>query len=156
MKKKEFTERVLGMEGRLYRVSCAMLRNPQNRMDAVQEAILRAWAGVDKLREVQYFETWLTRILVNVCRDMISKQGRAISMEGLPEPGAAQKDGAEELREALDALELELRLPLVLHYMEGYRVREIAEILGLPEGTVKTRMARGKRELRALLKEDEA
>ena len=58
MNKQEFTHRVLRMENRLYRISCGLLKNPQDRMDAVQEAIVKAWANVHALRRAEYFESW--------------------------------------------------------------------------------------------------
>ena len=76
-------------------------------------------------------------------------------MDELPERAAPQEDGNRALRDALMALDEELRLPLLLSYMEGYRVREIAKILRIPEGTVKSRIARAKRKLRALLEEED-
>ena len=150
MDKGEFTRRVLAMEDRLYRVSRSLLREPQDRMDAVQEAIARAWERRDGLRKPRYFETWLTRILINACYDQLRAGKRNVPLEDAPELIAPTEEN-RELREALDALADELRLPLVLRYMEGYRVREIAGMLELPEGTVKTRLARAKRELRRLL-----
>ena len=76
-------------------------------------------------------------------------------MEEIPERTAPPEDGSRALRDALMALDAALRLPLLLSYMEGYRVREIAKILRIPEGTVKSRIARAKRKLRALLEEED-
>lgn len=67
MDKQEFSRRVLAVEGRLYRISCGMLREPQDRLDAVQEAVLKAWQNLGRLRREEFFETWLTRILINEC-----------------------------------------------------------------------------------------
>ena len=154
MNKQEFSKRVLGMEGRLYRISCGMLDNHQDRLDAVQEAVLKAWTHVGRLREERYFETWLTRILINECHNIQSARRRTVPLESLPEQGA-EGGGDDALREALAALEMELRLPVLLFYMEGYKTREVAQILRIPEGTVKTRLLRAKRKLRRLLEEDE-
>ncbi len=152
MKKSEFTRRVLARQDMLYRICCGMLRDPQDRMDAVQETILRAWENVDRLRDDCYFETWLTRILINVCHAM---QRRAVSIpaEHIAEPISNDRTDSA-LRDALLAIDEDLRLPVLLHYMEGYKLYEVADILKLPEGTVKTRLARARMELRGLLKED--
>ena len=76
-------------------------------------------------------------------------------MEEMPECAAPPEDGSRALRDALMALDEALRLPLLLSYMEGYRVREVARILRIPEGTVKSRIARAKRRLRELLEEED-
>lgn len=153
MDKQEFTRRVLAMENRLYRISCGMLESHQDRLDAVQEAVLKAWSHLPGLREERYFETWLTRILINECHNIQNARSRTVALERLPEQAAepVQNDG---LRAAISALEEKLRLPLLLYFMEGYRTREIAQILQIPEGTVKTRLQRAKRRLRTMLEED--
>jgi len=155
MNKQEFTRRVLAVENRLYRISCGMLKNPQDRMDAVQEAVTKAWANVDRLRREEYFETWLTRILINECHNIQNARKNIVQLECLPEQGAYEGDH-KPLRDAVLALDMQLRLPVLLYYMEGYKLREIAEILRIPEGTVKTRLTRAKQKLKKLLEEDEA
>ena len=154
MNKQEFARRVLAVENRLYRISCGMLKNPQDRMDAVQEAVMKAWANVHALRREEYFETWLTRILINECHNILKARKNLVQLESLPEQGAYTGDN-KPLRDALLALDVQLRLPVLLYYMEGYRLREIAQILRVPEGTVKTRLTRAKKKLKTLLEEDE-
>ena len=154
MNKQEFTRRVLAVENRLYRISCGMLKNPQDRMDAVQEAVTKAWANVDRLRREEYFETWLTRILINECHNLQSAGKNIVPLDKLPEQGAYE-GGNKPLRDALLALDMKLRLPVLLYYMEGYKLREIAQILRIPEGTVKTRLTRAKKKLKSLLEEEE-
>ena len=70
MDKQEFTVRVLAMEGRLYRISRGLLAEEQDRLDAAQEAVIRAWQNLSRLRHEEFFETWLTRILINECRNI--------------------------------------------------------------------------------------
>ena len=154
MDRVEFSRRVLAMENRLYRVSCGLLRNPQDRLDAAQEAVIRAWERIDGLKKPEYFETWLTRILINICYDMLRARRNIVPLESIAEqPAPEGVDG--ELRAAIQRLERELRIVVVLHYMEGYKLREIAEILEIPVGTVKTRIMRAKRQLREHLEERE-
>ena len=155
MNKQEFTQRVLALENRLYRISCGMLRDANDRMDAVQEAVIKAWANVRRLKNERYFETWLTRILINECHNIQRLRKRIVPVDTVPEmPSSTDKD--EKIREAVLSLEEEYRLPVLLHFMEGYKTREVAEILKIPEGTVKTRLARARKQLKQLLEEDEA
>lgn len=155
MDKNEFTQRVLALENRLYRISCGMLFDPNDRMDAVQEAVLKAWANVHRLRNEQFFETWLTRILINECHNIQALHKRTVPMESPPEK-KQYSSNTDGVREAVFSLDEDFRLPVILHYMEGYKTREIARILKIPEGTVKTRLARAKQKLKRLLEEEEA
>lgn len=150
MDKQEFSQRVLKMEGRLYRISLAMLQNRQDQLDAVQEAVLKAWTNLPRLRNEAFFETWLTRILINECHNVQNLRKRFLPLETAPEPVAPTGD-SREIYEALQTLDERLRPVVVLHYMEGYKVREIAQILRIPEGSVKTRLLQARKKLRALM-----
>ena len=153
MNKQEFTRRVLAMENRLYRISCGMLAVHADRLDAVQEAVVKAWANLHRLRREEYFETWLTRILINECHNIQNARRNIVCLENTAEQGSGEETN-NPLRDAVLALEMDLRIPVILHYMEGYKLREIAQILKLPEGTVKTRLARAKQKLRKLMEEE--
>lgn len=154
MTREAFGQRVVQMQATLYRVAYGILLNQNDCADAVQEAIAKAWQQQRKLREDAYLQTWMIRILINECYNLLRKRKRLVAMERLPEP-AAPPDADEGLHDAIAALEDKLRLPVVLHYMEGYRVDEIADLLRLPLGTVKSRLVRARKQLRATLEEDE-
>jgi RNA polymerase sigma-70 factor (ECF subfamily) len=144
----EFAGRVTAMTGTLYRVSRTMLASNADREDAVAEAIRRAWEKRDSLRDEDYLQTWVIRILINVCRSAYRRRGREFPVESPPER-ASSGGGDPGLRQAVLKLPEALRLPIVLHYTEGYEIAEIARMLRLPSGTVKSRM----RKARALLKQ---
>lgn len=145
MNRTDFILRVRGCERRLYRVARTMLRSDADCEDAVQEALLKAWSKLGSLREEQFFETWLIRILINECKNIYRRRPRA--QEELPESLAASPaDG--ELMDALMNLPPKFRIPMELHYIEGYGIAEISRMLRIPDGTVKWRLSRG----RALLK----
>ena len=82
MTQTEFTQRVLTMQDRLYRVSCTLLRCEADREDAVQSALEKAWRGRFLLRQEQYMETWLTRILINECYAIMRRSRRIIRKFG--------------------------------------------------------------------------
>ena len=114
--------RVHGCMNRLWRISWSILRCGADCDDAVQEAIFRAWRKRGTLREEKYFETWLTRILINECRRMLRRRGSGNAP--VPESLADQAEPENpELADAIAALPVELRLPIVLHYMEVYRIQ---------------------------------
>lgn len=154
MDKGEFTRRVLAMENRLYRVSCCLLPEHQDRLDAAQEAVLRAWEKVDRLWDPKRFEPWLLRILTNVCYDMLRARSRLTPLDALGEWPAPEGQDLE-LRQAIQRLDPSLRLVVALRYMDGYKLREIAQILDISIGTVKSRLLRAKGKLKAQLEERE-
>ena len=155
MNSQQFADRVLSMEPMLYRVAHGLLLNRTDCADAVQEALLRAWEKRGSLRNEAYFTTWLTRILINECYSLLRRRKKAIPLDELPEP-VAPPDADRELHDAIARLDRKLRLPVVLHYMEGYSVSEVADMLRLPSGTIKTRLFKARKILRLqLIDEDE-
>nr|WP_297173620.1 sigma-70 family RNA polymerase sigma factor [uncultured Agathobaculum sp.] len=150
MDKTQFTAAVLDAEPTLYRVAKAMLGNEHDCADAAQQAILRAWERLETLKKPKYFKTWLTRILINECSAMLRLRRRlapyeAAAAEAIPTPAA---DDYSDLHTALLSLDTKYRLPVVLYYLEGFKTREIAGMLGVPEGTVKTRLRVAREQLR--------
>lgn len=153
MTKDEFAARIIAMTDVLYRVAWSQLPQAADREDAVQETIRRAWEKRERLRDERFMQTWVIRILLNVCDNMRRKNARMVPAEYIP---AAQGDTQKDtpLLRVLFSLEEKYRLPLQLRYIEGYSVAETARILRLPEGTVKSRLSRGRDKLQALLKEE--
>lgn len=153
MDKDEFSRRMIDMLPVLYRIAWTQLRQAADREDAVQETIRRAWEKRERLREERYMQTWVIRILLNVCDTIRRHAGRLIPSEELPEK-ANTPVSETPLLDALMSLEEKYRLPLQLRYVEGYSVAEVAQMLHLPQGTVKSRLSRGRDRLRAMVKEE--
>ena len=151
MSDQEYMRRVRAIEGRLYRIAQAILWREADSLDAVQETVFRGWIKKDGLNDPERLETWLMRILINQCRDMLRKRRR----EPLPlEVEIRREDRLCEdiqLRLALKRLPEKYRLPLLLHHMEGWPVAEVARMLKLPEGRVKSRLHQARKTMRALL-----
>lgn len=154
MDEQVWLEKMRQSETSLYHVACAMLSTEADRRDAMQETALRAWEHRRSLREETYFKTWVTRIAVNVCRDMMRKGRWATPVERLPERAAPES--SRELYLTIESLPERLRLPLVLYYLEGFSVEETARALGLPAGTVKFRLHEARKALRIELDGEEA
>lgn len=151
MDKEFFVSQLEGMTGMLYRVARTMLPTDDDCRDALQETALRAWEKRFTLREKGYFRTWVTRILINVCRDMLRRRRPVAALEDVPEPSCPPPDAALSL--ALAALPEKLRLPLVLFASEGMDYREISQALSLPLPTVRGRIHRARLQLRKELDE---
>lgn len=149
-----FTERVGEMRGTLYRVSCAYLTCDADRADAVQEALVRAWRALPRVRDEQFFSTYLIRILIRECVNIQRYQKRVVPVAE-EEDGPAPENAKDlDLYAAFSALPEKLRVPIVLFYMEGMDVRGIGKALKIPKGTVCSRLKRAREQLKAVLKED--
>jgi RNA polymerase sigma-70 factor (ECF subfamily) len=156
MDKQFFISEVKSAERNLYRIARSYLPSDTDAADAVQEALTRAWAKRGTLHEPEYFRTWLTRIVINVCKSSLRGRGRVQLMAEVPEPPILPSMHTEYslLREALRVLDVKYRVPLVLFYLDGYSLKEIAKMLVLPQGTVKNRLFRAREKLRAQLQEE--
>jgi RNA polymerase sigma-70 factor (ECF subfamily) len=152
-----FEEVVRRHEQRIYNLSLRMLGRPEDARDATQETFLAALRKLPSFRGDSSLGTWLHRVAVNACYDILRRRKRRAE-EGLPEdPGAAPGDLAESSAEAVDVQRAlaqvpeEFRAVLVLHDVQDLPYDEIAEILGVPVGTVKSRVHRGRVGLARLL-----
>ncbi len=138
-----FAQRVVAMQGTLYRVSCGLLRQACDREDAVQSAIEKAWRKRNLLRDESKLEGWLTRILINECYAILRRSKRETPVERIPD-SPAPPDANPDLYRFFTRLPEKIRLPMVLHYVEGMPLKDIAQVMRLPLGTVKTRLKRGR------------
>jgi RNA polymerase sigma factor (sigma-70 family) len=128
-----------------YRTALAILGNDADANDAAQDTFVSAWRGMAGLRDLDRFDAWLGRILVNQCRSALRRRGRVRDVgvdEKLQSP-ASQSD-AFDFDEAFSRLTVDERTVLVLHHLHGYGVREIGAWLGIPSGTVKWRLSRAR------------
>ena len=151
MNDREYMHRVRAMEGKLYRIAQAMLWRYPDCADAVQEAVFRGWLKKEKLRQHEFFETWLNRILINECKDQLRRRGRENA--ALLAEITAEDRMCEDLhlRMALKALPEKYRLPLVLHHLEGYSVVEVADMLEISPSKAASRLHTARKMLRSLL-----
>lgn len=143
---------------RLYAIARRVLRDDAGAEDAVQDCLLHAWRDIRVLRDPTRFDAWLYRLLLNACRDeqrrVWHRPVQALADD--IEPPALIDDVADvirrdELERGFRALSTEHRMALVLFHYQGLRAREIADLLGIPEGTVVSRLHYGSRALRIAL-----
>ena len=146
MEKSYYVSQIEAHSDMLYRVALTILRNDEDCKDALQEAALKAWEKRHTLRDKERFTTWLTRILINECRNIQRKRRRIVLMESLPESAVFQED--RTLMMVLETLPETYRIPLVLRYSEGMSDNEIASVLRLPGSTVRGRIHRAKKQLK--------
>ena len=153
MTNEAFTEAVIRMTPTLYRIARGQLLIEADQQDAVQEAIRCSWEKRNSLKNERYLQTWVIRILLNVCHDTQRYGKREFPMEELPEQQPETHDYTD-LRSALFQLKDKERIPVILHYIEGYDVKHVAEILKIPVNSVKTRLMRARAHLRDILNEE--
>ncbi len=154
MTAEEFAREAQNQRETMYRVSAAYLKRECDRADAVQEALFKAWRRLPSLREEAYFRTWLIRILIRECVNILRSEKRIDLVEEIPEAAAPEESAYPELRETIRALPPKLRAVVVLHYMENESTGDIAKILRVSKGTVCSRLSRARDQMKALLKED--
>jgi RNA polymerase sigma-70 factor, ECF subfamily len=150
--------------GRLLRLALSIVGNEADARDAVQEGCLRTWRELPRLREVDRFEAWLWRITINACRSSLRNRRRTnvheIAVDALPadrppiDSGNGFADDVtvrDAIRRAFGRLDADKRTILVLHHVEDRSVTEIAHLLGIPEGTAKSRLHSARRSLERAL-----
>ncbi|MDF2942732.1 MAG: polymerase subfamily sigma factor [Herbinix sp.] len=122
----------------LYRIAYLYLKSESSALEAVDETVFLAYKNLRKLRQPQYFKTWITRILINVCKKELRRLKKEAPLDTLPEQTHQDYD-ALPLKDAITKLPEELQIIINLRYFNDFTVVETANILKLPQGTVATR-----------------
>ena len=139
----------------LYKIARSYFRGGMDAEDAVAQTVMNAWEKLHTLRHPVYFKTWLTKILLNNCSDILRQRRSVVTMDVLPEGEGVEDDhGDLYFEELLSRLSPALRTAMQLYYGEGFTTREIGDILGVPVGTVTARLKRGRDTLARLEKEE--
>lgn len=142
-----FTRLMKSQMQNMYKTAGAILINDEDIADAVSETILACWENMHSLKEDRFFKTWMTRILVNKCNDIIRKKQYYLDYDMPEEPYNDTGFENAEWKEALSTISEKYRLVMVLYYIEGFSTGDISGILDIPEGTVRSRLARGREQL---------
>ena len=158
MTKEALGELILSSERQLYATAKTILSDDQDCSDAIQESIVKAFSKIDTLKKDRYAKTWLMRILINECYNI----ARRINVnepldEGYAENMKQPKENRDysELYRAVNELKEELRIPVILYYMEEFNIREIAQILEISEGAVQKRLVRARKTLKKKIQLEE-
>jgi RNA polymerase sigma-70 factor (ECF subfamily) len=151
-------------ERAVYHLAYRTLRDTEEARDVAQEAFFKAYRSLRTFKPDAKFSTWLFAIAYHACCDRLARRkrfsgeelpDRADSAAG-PERAAIANDDARRLRAAIDALPEKYRTVITLYHLQGRQYDEIAKVLGMPMGTVKTHLFRAKEQLRRILSEDAA
>lgn len=157
MTKEQLGQLILSSERQLYVTAKSILTNDQDCEDAIQEAIVKAFSKIYSLKNDNYAKTWLMRILINECYS-IGRRMRKIEVRADVNTESIVREETHdysELYRAVNKLKEELRIPIILYYMEEFSVKEIAQILDISEGAVQKRLVRARQKLKSEIKLEE-
>ena len=140
----------------LFKIAMPILKNKDDADDAVCETVVKAYENIRKLKDSSLFKTWITRILINQANTIYKRRKKIVYLDETMQ--AAQYEDAYDLGDsdlsiAVSGLKLELRTVIVLHYFQDMKIKEIAEVLQVPAGTVKWRLHKAKSVLQKRLLE---
>lgn len=152
MSAEEFAQRIEQIRHKLYKTALLYIGNETMAADLLDEAVYKALKGYKKLRQPEFFDTWVTRILINECHRERKRRKRQISLDELPETATEQFD-ALPLREAVRVLPQTLKEVVILRYFADYTLVETARALQIPQGTAATRQRKALALLRLELEE---
>lgn len=160
-----FGQLVQAYQKPVYNLCLRMVSNPADAEDLAQEAFVKAWRGLRFYKHEAAFSTWLYRLTSNVCIDFLRKQKKTISLtveedapeleimdeNPLPEEQVLHREKQKAVEDAMAQLEEEYRLALTLRVVDDLTYEQIAEVLDIKVGTVKSRIARARERMRKIL-----
>jgi RNA polymerase sigma-70 factor (ECF subfamily) len=136
---------------RMYRVAVSMLQNEDDAADAIQETVLKCWQKIGQLKSDEYFETWLIRILINQCKDILKDRKKIVPLEEFPELTHEDYYFTNEWKKILSNLNERYQIVMELYYVDGFSTKEIARMLHITEVNVRSRMVRGRKQLKQIV-----
>lgn len=154
--KERFTAVVEETKDIMYRLSYGILKNVTDAEDAVAQSLLKAWEKLDHLKKEEQLRSWMISIAMNTSKNMLSRRGREVLLDQEELAVSLIQEGPQETNLWSQVWEMKktYRVVLLLYYYDGYSVKEIAGMLRVPEGTVKSRLARAREELGQMIEED--
>ena len=142
---------ILEIQNSLYRVSYGILNNEEDAKDAISNTIIKVYENISSLKNAEFFKTWITRILINECNNIIRKNSKYVECEEI------EKVKTDEInilsiavRDIINKLGNDFKNIVILYYFDDYSVKEISKILDISTGTVKSRLSRARDELKRL------
>ena len=141
----------------LYKMAFLYVKDEQDALEVIPETVYRAFLNIEKLKKAKFFNTWITRILINVSIDFLKKKGKN---EMLDESTPIRKERCEisteeklDLYNAIDLLNDNYKTVIIMMYFNDMKIKDISKVMEIPENTVKTYLRRAKQALGEVLKE---
>ncbi|OME24780.1 RNA polymerase [Paenibacillus odorifer] len=145
-----FTRLFRHLESQLYRLAKTILLKDEDCADALQETTLKVYKGLANLKQPKFFKTWVIRILINECNQLLRMRERTIAVAEIPEEPVVsyvhfEDSGNVDLQSFINQLDESLRLAIVLFYYDDLSIKQIADVLDISEGAVRARLHRARR-----------
>ncbi len=135
----------------MYKVAWAYLKNDEDAADAIQETILTCYEKLPSLRQERYFKTWMIRILINHCKDILSYKNKALASSDVLETSYEEAEYKNcEWKESLTWLDEKYQIVVILYYSKTLTVKEIAALLDISPNTVLTRLDRARKQIKKM------
>jgi RNA polymerase sigma factor, sigma-70 family len=152
--KDAFVRLINNNKSSMYRIALSILRNKHDIEDSIQNAIVKSFQNINYLKKDEYFKTWLIRILINECKNTLIKNKKIVNLDFIDNTESISLDSSKlELTSAVNSLEADLRIVTTLFYFEDIPQKDIAKLLNIPEGTVRSRLSRARSKLYDMLKD---
>ncbi|QDP41129.1 sigma-70 family RNA polymerase sigma factor [Radiobacillus deserti] len=152
---KAFEELVKSQSEKLYKTAFLYVRNKEDALDVLQETIYKAYISVNQVEKPEYFNTWLTKILIRTSFDILKKRKKIVLddtlLESPDENRRMSMEGKMDLINAISSLNSDYRTVIILFYYQDLPIYDIARTMEKPENTIKTYLRRAKLELRKKL-----
>lgn len=149
-----FYELISRNKEKLYRIAYRYFGNECDSLEAIQEITYRAYVNIHKIKNNNYFDTWITRILINYCNDEIKRKKRVTNIYKEVSGSNSMDTDKIDIDNALKQLNENYKTTIILKYFEDYTIRDISETMNKPEGTIKTWLNRGLKNLKVILNKD--
>ena len=157
--KQAFSEIIKEHKEYLYKTAFLYVKNEEEALEVLHETVYRGFLNINKLQKAKFFKTWITRILINVSLDLLKKKSKLEFLEDnliiSKEIKGVSIEEKLDLYRAIDLLEDNYKTVIIMMYFNDLKIKDIAKIIDIPEGTVKTYLRKAKQTLKHLLKEGE-
>ena len=136
----------------MYRVAFSILKTEEEISDAISNTTIIVFEKIHTLKNVEFFKTWLIRILINECNKIHRQNKKIIYLDNYNQTDLVYNDKYDDfgVRQAIKKLDEDLKTIVILYYFEEFSIKEISEIEKLPEGTVKSRLSRARKKLESI------
>lgn len=154
----EIGEIVLENMQMLYRVAFSILKTEDEINDAISNTTVIVFEKIHTLKKEEYFKAWLTRILINECYKIYNQNKKIVYLETYDQEKLIHNDSYidDDVKNLVKKLDKDLKQVVILYYFEDFSVKEISKIIKIPEGTIKSRLSRARKELeQTLIKQGE-
>ena len=157
--KEFFIQKINENRLKMYKTAIAILKDEDDANDAIQEALYSAYKNYYSLREKSYFTTWIIKILINKCYNIINKNKKIAYIDDTIIQNTESSEDNYEIENSLEwvlnQIDKDLKEIVVLYYYDDFSVADIANVLEIPQGTVKSRLSRAREQIKEIIKKEE-